>query len=59
MDKAQEKEVFDGLYKRYHNNGKLFEEGNLKKGKKWGLWKLYSKDGKSRTESYYKDDELV
>lgn len=49
----------DGPFKEYYENGELKEEGSFKKGKKQGLWKLYSKNGKSGTESYYNDDELV
>ena len=51
MEKSKE----DGLWKHYHENGKLISEGNYKDYRQENLWKFYYKNGKLKTEGNYKD----
>ena len=34
-----------GLWKRYHPNGQLWDEGRFRHGKKTGTWKMYNEEG--------------
>ena len=42
-----------GLWKRYHPNGQLWDEGRFEHGKKKGTWKVYDEAGKLlKTQSF-------
>ncbi len=57
---------YDGFFKNnlYHGKGKLYNEngicwtGTFKNGKKEGLFRVTSEDGKLRRENRYKNDQL-
>lgn len=34
-----------GIWKRYHANGQLWDEGRFEHGKKKGSWKVYDEAG--------------
>ena len=40
-----DKEQKHGLWKRYHANGQLWDEGRFEHGKKKGVWKVYDESG--------------
>ena len=43
----------EGLWKRYHSNGELYDVGSYLDGKKTGLWKYYDAKGNlSHTKTY-------
>jgi antitoxin component YwqK of YwqJK toxin-antitoxin module len=43
-----------GLWKRYHPNGQLMDEGNFDAGKKVGTWKAYDAQGKLAKTTQHK-----
>ena len=46
----------DGVYYKYHENGKVRREATYKNGKLNGPFKTYYNDGQLKMEGYYKDD---
>ncbi|MCB1167552.1 MAG: hypothetical protein KDK33_15445 [Leptospiraceae bacterium] len=40
----------EGLWKRFFDNGTLWDQGKYLAGKKTGPWKVYSKDGNLKQE---------
>ncbi len=49
----------EGVWKDYHDNGKLWSEGSYVKGEKEGTWKHYYRNGKFKESKYYiKGEEL-
>ena len=49
----------DGTYKDWHSNGFRANIGQYKNGKEDGLWVIWSKDGKTKSEKYFKDGKLT
>lgn len=49
----------NGLFKRYHQNGKLKAKGNYIGGKKNGLFKAYDLNGRLVENLIYKDGKIV
>ncbi len=49
----------DGLYKKYHKSGELWEEANYKNDKLEGLYKEYDESGALISETNYKNGEIV
>jgi antitoxin component YwqK of YwqJK toxin-antitoxin module len=47
------KETFRGLWKRYGENGVLYDAGKYVDGKKAGVWKYYDPGGKLRRTKTY------
>jgi antitoxin component YwqK of YwqJK toxin-antitoxin module len=43
----------DGVYKSYHENGRIKEIGNYENGEKEGIYKKYYKNEQLREESYF------
>ena len=46
----------EGLYRSYHQNGKLQQEGNYLNNKKHGLWRVYNDNGQLEQEVNWKHD---
>ena len=46
-----------GLWKAYHDNGKLWYKGEYKNGKSHGLWELYHENGKPIGKGEYKNNK--
>lgn len=40
----------EGLYKSYHQNGELQQEGNYVNNKKHGLWRVFNDNGQLEQE---------
>src|SRR5438876_686616 len=49
------KDIKDGLYQIYYQNGKMWQEGNYKNDKLTGEWKTYHPNGKIKQELIYLD----
>jgi antitoxin component YwqK of YwqJK toxin-antitoxin module len=45
----------DGNYREYHPNGKIFIEGQFRKGRQEGEWKFYFDNGQVNRKATYKD----
>jgi antitoxin component YwqK of YwqJK toxin-antitoxin module len=43
-----------GPWKRYYENGQLWDEGTYEDGKKVGQWKVYEKSGEVKQSKVYK-----
>jgi antitoxin component YwqK of YwqJK toxin-antitoxin module len=43
-----------GPWKRYYDNGQLWDEGTYAGGKKVGVWKVYDKSGALKLSKVYK-----
>jgi antitoxin component YwqK of YwqJK toxin-antitoxin module len=43
-----------GLWTRYYENGKLWDEGTYEDGKKVGEWKVYDKAGALKQSKIFK-----
>ena len=43
-----------GLWKRYYDNGQLWDEGTYEDGKKVGEWKVYDKAGALKQRKVFK-----
>jgi len=43
-----------GYWKRYYDNGQLWDEGTYEDGKKVGEWKVYDKLGGLKQSKIYK-----
>jgi antitoxin component YwqK of YwqJK toxin-antitoxin module len=43
-----------GLWKRYYENGQLWDEGTYEDGKKVGEWKVYDKAGALKQSKVFK-----
>jgi membrane associated rhomboid family serine protease/antitoxin component YwqK of YwqJK toxin-antitoxin module len=43
----------------YHSNGIVAEQGEIRDGRKEGIWKGYHPNGKPYFEEYYRDNQLV
>ena len=49
----------DGLWVRYHDNGRIEEKGTFKDGKNDGPWVNYHDNGQLREKGTYKDGKKV
>ena len=47
--------LLEGNSKWYYENGNIESEGNYTGGKKTGVWKRYTEEGKPRPDRYYTD----
>lgn len=45
----------NGLYKEFHEDGKIHSKGNLKNNEREGLWKFYDYDGEIKQTIEYKN----
>jgi antitoxin component YwqK of YwqJK toxin-antitoxin module len=43
-----------GLWKRYYDNGQLWDEGRYDRGKKIGEWRIFAKDGALKQSKVFK-----
>ena len=57
IEESKEEDLKNDSHKEYYYDNKLKCEGELIKGKKEGLWKLFKIDGKLDSEVIYKEDE--
>ena len=51
--------MIDGPFKGFYPNGQMADEGNMKKGFKNGLWKIYNMDGSLSKKTLYKNGEIL
>lgn len=49
----------EGLWKGFHDNKRLGEEGYYLKGKRTGIWKSYNYDGSFQGTITYRDGQLI
>ena len=49
----------NGKYVEYHSNGRIAITGSFKKGKKDGVWKMYSSSGSLSSVTKYKKGKVI
>lgn len=57
--KGEVSQAPDGVIKRYYETGELYDERTVKDGKLNGVAKIYTKGGKLRQETIYRDNAAV
>ncbi|MGW1884746.1 toxin-antitoxin system YwqK family antitoxin [Streptomyces sp. NPDC001970] len=43
-----------GLWRRWHDNGNVLDEGTYERGKKAGEWVTYGRDGKESQRTHHR-----